>query len=102
MGRDGRDPSQPSRGDLVGQRLHAYRSDSAHADDSAPSKEGVRDYLALILAYLRMKPLVYDASLGPEPRNLGLALAQHQLLAASYAKIKGGRGEIAAELSRKT
>jgi hypothetical protein len=102
IGRDGRDPSQPCRGDLVGQRLHAYRSDSAHADDSAPSKEGTRDYLALILAYLRVQPLVYDPMSGREPRNLGDALAQHTRLAASYARIKGDRGEVAAELSRKT
>jgi DNA-binding NarL/FixJ family response regulator len=102
IGRDGRDPSQPCRGDLVGQRLHAYRSDSAHADDSAPSKEGARDYLALVLAYLRIQPLVYDPMSGREPRNLGDALAQHKAFAASYARIKGGRGEIAGELYRKT
>lgn len=100
IGRDKRIPGAPGRGDLIGQRLHAYRSDSAHADSAPPCRDAVRDYLGLLLTYLQIPPC--DVPLAPSineqespsappqsPRLVEL-VRSYENFQRAYIRIKGG------------
>jgi CheY-like chemotaxis protein len=100
IGRDKKDPNSPGRGDLIGQRLHAYRSDSAHADSTPPCRDAVRDYLALLLTYLQIPPCEVPLIPSPSeqdspsappqsPRLIDLVKSCSEFQNA-YLRIKGG------------
>lgn len=48
---------QSYRNDYLGQALYAFRNRCAHASNQPPTFAQVRDYLALVLAYLEVKPI---------------------------------------------
>lgn len=103
IGREKKDPGSPGRGDMIGQGLHAYRSESAHADSVPPCRNAVRDYLALLLTYLLQRPRSHAErlyALRPPLKLRDWVSADNEFFKA-YFKIKGGDGKIDDQLAKK-
>jgi CheY-like chemotaxis protein len=73
------------RKDYLGQALYRFRNDCAHAGNTPPTFAQVRDYIALILAYLQCEPELGSIYRG----TLLLYVARNNALKNAYYALRG-------------